>query len=200
MSDILFVIGGIIAVVIVARLLLTALGAALAIVEIAFVWCLPAIVLGALTWWLFDKLWIGAAIGVAWSIYKTIKAKGVGWAVIDTGSGGGSSRPAAGSRAYPAASASPSSPADSSVRQEFLRQARAHEAEAISYQRQADEWKSKAESEERDAHYYRYGSYPDPARAAECMSRAATYMSNARNCQEKANWHYEQFRRASDNA
>ena len=52
---------------------------ALVALRIIFQLCVAPLIAGAITWWLWDNVWIGIGIGAAIVLFTTIKEGGIGW-------------------------------------------------------------------------------------------------------------------------
>lgn len=167
-------------------IILAALGLWLAIK--IFVWAFTALIIifqlcvipligGAITWWLWDNMWIGVGIGAAIVLYITIKEGGIGW-VFDGKSS--SSYSTSARRNTPSSTVENNLAYDenaSSNKKHYLQEAESYKYEYDYYMKKGDERLSQANTYKlyandyiNKASLYNDTSYLDEARRYEEMA------------------------------
>ena len=172
------------------------------LLRILFQLCIIPIVLGALTWWIWDNKWIGIIIGGAIVIYLCIKDGGIGWVFGDEDDGSVSSGSSVssissnGSRQMDDGDSQISSAAQASLydAEYYRREYETYSRKAEEALREAEINTSYAEHEANKASLYNDSSYLDKER--EYRSWANQYTNEARAYADKA----EYFYRLAENA
>ena len=166
------------------------------LLRILFQLCITPIILGALTWWIWNNKWIGIIAGGAIVIYICIKDGGIGWVFGDDDSGSSSSGSSVSSISSTGSRQMDSSDNQiSSVAQASLYDAEYYRREYENYRQKAEDALREAEinasyadHEANKASLYNDSSYLDKER--EYRSWANQYANEAREHANKADYYY----------
>ena len=166
------------------------------LLRILFQLCITPIVLGALTWWIWDNKWIGIIIGGAIVLYLCIKDGGIGWIFDSDGSSSGSSVSSVSSVSNISSSRMDSNDRQmSTAAQTNLNNAEYYKREYENYRQKAEEAlreaeinSSYADSEANKASLYNDSSYRDKER--QYRSWANQYANESKAYADKAEYYY----------
>lgn len=171
------IILGIIIAAIVIWIAIRLLAIGFVILRILFQLCIWPIILGALTWWLWDNAWIGIGIGAAIVIYISIKDGGIGWVFdADSSSGRRSS-----SRSPISSPSTTSYPVDD---YDNVNLARHHSQQAEDYKNNYEYYLRKAKERFQQAQCYE--SYANDMRNKANLYNDSSYYDQEREYRDKA--------------
>ncbi len=150
---------------------------ALVALRIIFQLCVAPLIAGAITWWLWDNVWIGVGIGAAIVLFITIKEGGLGW-VFDNDSSSSSGSYTGSRTSSVSAPDIPEYDRNASANRKY------HLQVAESYQSNYEYNKQKAEERLRQAKTYM--SEADYCRNKASLYDDTSYLDEARRYEEMA--------------